>query len=126
MNMPNDVIDWVTVQERFEGDLALFCEIARLFIQDSPKRLSVMHDALSCGDGKTLELVAHSLRGSVGNFAASEASEAAQALEDVARSGDMQRASEACERLEVEVNRLTVALAEVDRLYCEAGAYLGS
>jgi two-component system sensor histidine kinase/response regulator len=114
MDLSQTVIDWSNVQDRFEGDLALFCEITRLFLADCPKRLSVMHDALSCGDYRTLERVAHSMRGSVGNFGATTASEAAQRLEELAHRGDAEELPSACASLEREVNRLAAVLIELE------------
>jgi len=109
-------IDWAAIQDRFEGDIELFCEIARLFLDDCPKRLSVMRDALSCGDCRTLERVAHSLKGSVSNFAAADAMQAARELEDLARDGQLDRVSDACTRLETELSRLIAALDQADRV----------
>jgi HPt (histidine-containing phosphotransfer) domain-containing protein len=117
MNTPMDLLDWAAIQERFEGDVALFCEIARLFLEDHQKRVSVMQDALACRDCKTLERVAHSLRGSVSNFAASEAIAATRTLEEAAHVGDLPGATIASRKVEFEINRLAAALAEMDRGY---------
>jgi hypothetical protein len=51
------------------------------------------------------------LKGSVGNFAARRAWEAAGRLEWLAEKSDLQRAEEACALLEAEIERLNPALA---------------
>ena len=118
MDFRDSLIDWAAIEDRFEGDIELFCEIARLFLEDCPKRLSVMRDALSCGDCGTLERVAHSLKGSVSNFAAADAMRAARELEELARARNVDRVHEACAKVDVEVTRLAAALREIDRTSC--------
>jgi hypothetical protein len=65
--------------------------------------------------------VAHSIKGSVSNFAAMPAAHAALRLETLARGGDLSAAGELCSALEHEVERLLSALSA----FAEAGGAPG-
>lgn len=103
-------IDTAAALELLEGDTELLREVAALFLDDCANRLSRLRDALREGDSKALELAAHSIKGSVSNFAARRAAAAALAVELIARSGDLGGASQACAALEEEVDRVKRAL----------------
>ncbi len=108
---PTAVIDEAALLERFEGDRDLLREIVQLFFDDCPRRLADIHNALAGGNREALERAAHSIKGSVGNFAAPAAMEAALRLEMIGRSGDLSGAADACARLEQEIDQLKSALA---------------
>lgn len=98
--------------ERLEGDRELGEEIIELFLGQCPQMLSDMRDALSSGDLDLLGRLAHSVKGSVGVFAARESFAAAQGLETAACGGNMGAAQESWVRLNLEIRRLTAALEE--------------
>ena len=104
------IIDRAEVLERFEGDMDLVREVAELFIADCPHRLAAVREALADGDSAGLQRAAHSLKGSVSNFSAGAAVEAALRLEMLARAGDLTDAATACSTLEREIARLMPAL----------------
>jgi len=108
-----DLIDRQAILDRFEGDQDLLREIIGLFLEDCPRRVSEMRDALARGDSEALQHVAHSIRGSVGNFAAAAAVDAAVQLETMGRTGDMAHADEACAALERQIALLIAALASL-------------
>jgi CheY-like chemotaxis protein/HPt (histidine-containing phosphotransfer) domain-containing protein len=93
------------------GDEELLAELAGLFLEDSPKLLAQINDALRRGDGQALERAAHTLKGSVGCFCAKAAYEAALRMEILGREGELPRAEEAWASLEPEIERLSSALA---------------
>ena len=109
--MPAAVIDEAALLERFEGDRELLREVVGLFFEDCPRRLADIHNALASGNREALERAAHSIKGSVGNFAAPAAADAALQLEMIGRSGDLSCAKQACAVLEQEIDRLKRALA---------------
>src|SRR5258706_9483716 len=88
------------VLKRVDGDRGLLKEIAALFIEDTPRLLGDVRNAVLRGDGKALERSAHTLKGSVGNFGARTAFESASSLELMGRNGDFARASEVFAQLE--------------------------
>lgn len=58
------------VLARFEGDRELLCEIAQLFLEDSPQILEAVRAAVAARDGEAVHRTAHTLKGSVSNFLA--------------------------------------------------------
>jgi HPt (histidine-containing phosphotransfer) domain-containing protein len=70
---------------RVGGDLDLLKEIANLFVQDYPKVLEELHQAVDSGDAQAVERTAHGLKGSVSTFGARAAMEAARTLENMGR-----------------------------------------
>ncbi len=107
---PKSTIDFKSALARVDGDEELFKEMVELFLDDYPKRLSEMLDAISKGDNKVLERAAHTLKGSIGNFSVNQSYEAALKLEEIGRNGDLSKAEEACNSLKKEIERLKVAL----------------
>ena len=96
-----------------DGNRRLLREIVRLFLADCPQRLAEIKDAIRRGDAVALGRAAHTLKGSVGNFAAKNAFAAAQRLETMGRDGDLDTASDACVTLESELALLTGELREL-------------
>jgi two-component system sensor histidine kinase/response regulator len=101
--------------ERVDGDRQLLGELATLFLQEYPQMLAEIREALASHDPKALQHSAHTLKGSVGNFGAQSASEAAFVLEKMGRQGDLSAAPGALTRLEAELARLQPALAALSR-----------
>ncbi len=83
-----------------------------MFLDDLPKQMEAIHAAIEKAQGQELERLAHRLKGSVGNFAAKPALEAASNLELVARQGDFSQVPPAMNVLEHEIRRLQAALEE--------------
>jgi HPt (histidine-containing phosphotransfer) domain-containing protein len=76
--------------------------------------MSALREAVSQRDAGGVERAAHSLKGCVGNFAALGAIEAAAALENLGRAGDLAGAEHAYALLEVEIERLKPALKSLE------------
>jgi HPt (histidine-containing phosphotransfer) domain-containing protein len=95
------------------GDAALAAAMAALFLSECPHQLDAVRTAVAAADARALEQAAHSLRGSLGNFAANEATAAAARLEAFGRSGDLSQAAGALLTLEAAIERLTPALREI-------------
>ena len=108
-----DCIDWSAVWERFEGDEQLLREVIVLFLDDCPRRLAEVCDAVARHDSDALHHAAHSIKGSLANFAAHDAVHAAHCLEIMGRDNNLAGADETCRTLEREVARLTAVLASV-------------
>ena len=69
-------------------------EIIGLFLEDSPKLMDSIRQALAAGDADAAYRGAHTLKGSAGNFDAHVAVALAQRLEARAREGDIDAANE--------------------------------
>ena len=107
----DDLINRTEVMERVGGDMELLAEITELFLEDCPKLLSEIQDSIVRRDNAALEHNAHALKGSVSNFAAASAVEAAFKLEKMGSDGDITHADEAYQVLAREIERLEPALS---------------
>ena len=92
------------------GDRDLLAEIADLFLDNCPDFLAEVQAAVAGQDADALERSAHKLKGSVGNFCARMAFDAALKLEEIGRGGGLDGAEEALEALEREIDRFTAAI----------------
>lgn len=109
------VLDKTAILDRVGGDTELLREIVALFLEDCPRLLSEIRDAFQQGDTQRLEKSAHTLKGSVSNFAAGAAVQAALKLETIGRSRDLTEAPTAIMQLEKEIDLVReelVALGE--------------
>ena len=107
----DEVIDKTAILARLDGDEELLKELGGLFLNDCPTLMKDVRDAASTQDSKALERTSHTLKGSIGNFCATSAYEAALKLEMMGRAGDMSNVVQALEALEYEIPRLQRALS---------------
>jgi CheY-like chemotaxis protein len=96
---------------RVGGDRELLKELVHLFLDECPKWLAEIRQALDAHDAAALRRAAHSLKGGLGHFGARAALEAAQCLEMMGRAGDVAQAGPACARLEAALADLRPAVA---------------
>jgi HPt (histidine-containing phosphotransfer) domain-containing protein len=116
-SLPETGLDRHVALSRVGGDEELLKEIAAIFLDDYPKGLAEIREALAGGDAKKLESAAHSMKGSVGNFGAQAAVESAFRLEQMGREKRLQpdgpeaaAAKQACEALEQALSALRLEL----------------
>lgn len=109
------VIDRAALLAAVDGNRRLLRELVRLFLADCPRRLAEIKEAVRRGDAEALRIEAHTLKGSIGNFAAKQAFAAAQRLEIMGRDGDLDKAGDARMALESELGRLTEGLTKLTR-----------
>ena len=99
-HLQEQVLDRAAAMARVGGDLDLLKEIAALFLDEYPRTLDEIHKALAAGDAKTLERSAHGLKGSVANFGASAAVDAAFQLEQLGHTHKLDQVPPALTALE--------------------------
>ena len=99
-------LDHAVVLERLGGDEELLQEVAQLFLEEYPSLMSEMREAARSGDAHRLERAAHSLKGSIANFGAESAVQAALTVERIGRSGDLAGAVDAFEQLDALMRQL--------------------
>ena len=98
------------VLDRVGGDMDLLREITAIFLDEYPALLSEIRSAVQTGNPVLLETAAHTLKGSVANFGAEDATQAAYALEKAGRQREMQGTGVGLAVLETEFARLRPAL----------------
>ncbi len=109
------VFDRARFLARLEGDELLITEIVGMFLQECPKLMKGVCQAITQSDPHALERAAHTLKGSVADMAAPQAVEAAQNLEKMGREGDLGQAGPALEVLEGAIDRLTPELRKLEK-----------
>jgi len=102
-----------TALARVGGDLDLLKEIAALFLEEYPRELDQIHKALAAGDAYTLERAAHGLKGSVANFGATPAVDAAFQLEQFGKAGKLDQVPPALAALERALALLHAELSSI-------------
>jgi PAS domain S-box-containing protein len=96
----NDVLDEAALLAGVDGNRRLLHKLVRVFLADYPLLLTEIKDAIRRNDVGALASAAHTLKGSVGNFAAKRAFAAAQRMETIGKDEDLGAASDACVTLE--------------------------
>ncbi len=100
---------------RVAGDEALLSELINLFIDDAPRRLDSIRQAVVDKNGLHLMREAHGLGGALANFGNGPAHRAASELEAMGRFGQLDGAEAHVATLEVEIGRLNRGLRAVAR-----------
>jgi PAS domain S-box-containing protein len=100
------------------GDSELVRELAELFVDECPRMLQAIQEALRDGDVDELARSAHFMRGSLENFTRGSASSALQAIEASCQQEDLSKAREAFDHLEEHLGQITPALRMFARQRC--------
>lgn len=108
-----EILDKPALLARVDGDKELLAQIIEIFLEECPKQVGEIREAVAAKDAPSLARLAHKLKGSVGNFAAKRAFEAALRLETICRKGDLSDVEEVSAQLEAEIGRLQPALREL-------------
>ena len=100
---------------RIGGDEELLQELCQIFLENSPKLLQQLQQAVAAGDADGIMHAAHSLKGESGYLSASRASHAARQLEEMGRNKDLSHAGHALAVLERELATLQLDLKPLHR-----------
>jgi signal transduction histidine kinase/DNA-binding response OmpR family regulator/HPt (histidine-containing phosphotransfer) domain-containing protein len=93
------------------GDEELFCELCRLFLQESPALIDSVRTALAQGDSTAIYRAAHKLKGTVSTIGGLKAARAALSLEELGRAAEVNGFAEAAAALEREMTALLLAIS---------------
>ena len=102
------VFDHAAFLARLMGDEDLVKEISRDFLDDIPKQLALLREAVGRGDGPGASKLAHSIKGACGSVGAMAMAGAAAELEEAGKSGR----PEAISGLLLEVERQFVGVRD--------------
>ncbi len=95
------------------GKMDLLIEIASLFLRQCPVLLDGIRESIGSADCERLRRSAHTLKGSVGNFGAEEAFQAALKMEEFGIGKDLDGAEALFEEMEKKVLALSAALGKL-------------
>ncbi len=87
-----DYIDQNDLSERLDGDFDLFKDLAIIFFEDYTNLLSSLTDAISKNDPVMIAKSAHTIKGAVSNFSATQAFDLALQLERNSKEGKIKNA----------------------------------
>ncbi len=107
------LIDSEKILEQMEGDSELLGNIAALFLADVPNDLAALREAIDARNLPDVGNISHALKGSLSNFMATPAEDAARRLEDMARNGDLSAAHETYQYLQGVIERLRPELVNL-------------
>jgi HPt (histidine-containing phosphotransfer) domain-containing protein len=110
---PRPALDRRVALLHMGGDVELLKEIAVSFLEDYPKALAQIRDAIANGSAKQLEASAHTLKGSAANFGAAAVVASALQLEQMGRTAQLEQSSDVLRALEAGLRALH---AELDAL----------
>jgi CheY-like chemotaxis protein len=108
------VCDDSLIREGLGDDPSGRRELVDLFLEETPRLLAQLRDALARRDPHGLAQAAHSLKGSFLVFRGRSAVRAAEFMEWLALGGTWEGADDACDRLERECVRLQAGLEQWD------------
>ena len=113
-NVSEEILDVHGALRRMQGDRELLEEVSRLFLEECPKLLDGIRQALAARDARLLERFAHTVKGSAANIEARAVSRVAAEIARRARSGNLEQVHGPIERLATEMGRLRT---EIDSLF---------
>jgi two-component system sensor histidine kinase/response regulator len=96
--------------DRLGGDEDLLRELCKIYLEESPKLLQKLREAVAVGDADSVKFVAHSIKGEVSYLGAEDASRAARELENMGANHDLSKAATVFAVLERAVISLQSAL----------------
>jgi len=92
--------------ERIGGDQQLLRDLCQIFLEESPKLMAKLREAIASGDCDGIMRAAHSLKGESSYLGAVRTSQAARQLEDMGRHRDLSHADVTLAELEREISSL--------------------
>ena len=95
---------------RVGGDREVFAELCDIFLDDAPKRLALIREALRAGDARGVQAAAHTYRGAASVFGADDIVSVARTLEAAAADGDLRNGEALLATLEARSRDLLTAI----------------
>lgn len=111
-----NIDDFINVKElsnRLDGDIELFRDLAELFLEDSKNLINNIENAINSRDSEKIRKYAHTIKGSVSNFSAQKAYDAAFELEMIGSNNELDNADSAFKKLKDEVDNTRGALKQL-------------
>jgi PAS domain S-box-containing protein len=105
-------IDTVGFRRHVGGDDKLLREVIAIFLEECPKWMAEIRNAMGCADYATLRRAAHTLKGSLNLLGVPSASAAAMRMESLGRAGTLEGAPDAYAVLEAQLDQLRPALRD--------------
>jgi len=103
---PDIPLDMETALKRLDGDKDLFKELMSEFLYHASEQLSILEEAVRKGDAKCVVREAHAIKGAAGNLGAKNLADSALRLEQLGRTGNLDKGENLIADLQKELKRL--------------------
>jgi HPt (histidine-containing phosphotransfer) domain-containing protein len=103
-------IDFTRILERLGGDEKLLREVIEIFIEQAPRHVQTLRQALADGDTEAVANAAHSLKGELGYFGIEDVLHKARELERLGREHGLAEAEEIFAFFETDMDKLVATL----------------
>ncbi len=104
------VLDQRRLLEQFGDEPEIIAELRDLFLEDLPRQIASMREAVAATDCDVVARAAHSLKGASGTFGAERVYHVAQALEQLGREGKLEEVSLGLDLLQEELEKVVVVI----------------
>ena len=104
------VVDTAELLGKMQDDRELLAEIIQLFESSLPGIFEELRESIANGDTAGVARIAHTLKGSVGNFGRRAAYRAVEEMENFGKQKDIQQTEKAFVAVEIELKRLQTVL----------------
>jgi len=105
-----EVVDWSEALRTVDGDHELLRDVVESFLEESPKLMAALRQAVAGSAAADLQKAAHKLKGTVCCFGESRVFENASQLERMGQDGNLETAEETLTALQQEMGRLIPVL----------------
>jgi CheY-like chemotaxis protein len=95
------------------GEFRYMAEVIDSFLEDAPKLLAELKDAVAQGDVDTVRRIAHSMKSNSADFGAGTLNKLCLQLEEQARSSNLDGAAELAEEIAAEYQEVAIKLIEI-------------
>jgi CheY-like chemotaxis protein len=104
-------VDWEAALDAVDGDRELLVSLAALAIEEFPRLMDGIREAVSAGDAPALRFAAHKLKGQLRFFVRTQIADHAYALERQGHDGDLDGVPDSLATLEDAMTRLLADLS---------------
>jgi two-component system, sensor histidine kinase and response regulator len=109
---PDKVIPWDMGKtlEALGGDEKLLQEVIEIFLEEVPRHMASLRQAIAQGNAEATEIAAHTLKGELGYLGISEVSRKARELEEIGHKSDLRRAASIYTGFEAELSEVLTSI----------------
>jgi len=106
-------LDEQELLRRVGGNPKMLRDVAKIFVQDTPKRMSAIRAAIARQDGQALATAAHALRGSVAMLGGEGIADGIRKIETLGRQGSVGEAGKILASFEGKLSAFETRMAEI-------------
>ena len=111
--MSEQTLDVKDFMERVQGDKELFFELLDIFVNDFHLKRKLLEEAIVNKDLKSIEHIAHFLKGSCGNISAKPLKAIFDGLEKKSKSNDLQGLEGCLSEIDQKFEELMTCIGEI-------------